>query len=245
MPDLPFVTAVCVTGKDEFSVRNLLPAAVECFHKQSYPADRRALLVVYDDHFDAVQEHLDGCIGLPCNKSNLGSLRNQGLEAIHKMTSKDPLKNYCIQWDCDDWHHPQRIAAQVNACSQGHRASFLQRQLCWSLTTNTAFIREYSHMPIHGTICHRVPCKERYPATEKGEDTAFFSAWSPRCCVLDNDPRFYVRIEHGHNTWDAAHIMRGYAGEWAVGKWHLCHDHSAFLTTQVLPHYDNLLGDDN
>lgn len=247
MTDLPFVTAVCITGKDDFSVNNFLPQAMKCFADQTYPKNLRRLLVVWgcDCEADYFDMDLGGegtkflevpLIGMP-----LANLRNIGLECCDR--------GLVIQWDCDDWHHPARIAAQVEAYlaleANTERASrplavCLHRQLCYSFENNTAFVRSTGDF-LHGTILHPIT-DARYPSgMRKEEDSVFIEHFD--CYGVDLDPAMYVRFEHGHNTWDAAHILQGYDGNWAKGQWHLGDNHRQFLRSVLTEYADMEPGD--
>jgi glycosyltransferase involved in cell wall biosynthesis len=172
-------------------------------------------------------------------KPTLGALRNHSIDH-----AKGPL---CLQWDSDDWHHPERIARQV----QGYLAHpgqpvVLLRQLCYSFTDDTAFVREFdsftprptgqvSAIPIVGTILF--PKNDfRYPEKERSEDLDFYRLWTSTT-VQDNDPALYIRLEHGHNTWAKQYVLRSYAGDWAKGGWHLS-DRLREVIRDALTRYD-------
>ena len=99
-----------------------------------------------------------------------------------------------MQWDDDDWHHPKRIEKQVEALNQvpnhcaDRAACFLRRQLCYSLASDTAFVREFPHTFIHGTILHRNLAAYRYAPLARKEDALFLEHF-PVPAVLNNDPR--------------------------------------------------------
>lgn len=234
----PLVSAVCVTGKSPFHIERLLPAAAASFALQSYPVACRELVVVSDVVDNASREKIEQAVerGFQqvrrparasfqfVNPGTLGYLRNAGLDTAYG--------DLIIQWDDDDWHGHDRIAAQVDEfCGL---PVFLQRQLCWDLPTNTACIRELESTFIHGTILHG-RSDARYPEMAKEEDSHFLANF-PNRAILDNDPALYVRLSHGHNTWDRDHILRGYAGEWAMHRWHLCWFHGQLLRS-IAPFY--------
>jgi glycosyltransferase involved in cell wall biosynthesis len=223
---VPFVSAVCVTGKSAFHVAHLLPQAVRSFAEQTYADDRRELVVVSDRPLALAEGPRVRIVDAPPGRS-LGELRNLGLEAARG--------DLCMQFDDDDFHPPDRMATQVRACLDHAGApSFFRRQICYDWTTDTAFIRDLEQTFIHGTICHPRG-GARYPAVSREEDTAFLAAW-PKQVVLDNDPALYVRFYHGGNTWPRQHVVRSYTSPWALGQWHLGDRHRAYLR-QVLDRY--------
>lgn len=224
MGDLPFVNAICVTGKDKFSVEKFFIHARDCFRDQNYPKDRCQLIVINDSPIYQVGlgDVENGIVFDVPRQRPLANLRNIALECCNQGT-------LAIQWDCDDWHHPERIRAQVDTFLQSgldNPGVFVRRQLCYSWKTDTAFIRE-TDWCIHGTILHRVG-SERYQSglTEK-EDTAFARLFEPVRC--EADPAIYIRFHHGHNTTSDADVLRGFWAPWAAGQWHLADDHRGFL----------------
>jgi glycosyltransferase involved in cell wall biosynthesis len=216
MSPQPFVSAVCVTGKSPYHVRHLLPAAIKCFHDQVYPADKRELLVVADGCLDelaeVVPEDMPGVRLILEDKCSLGALRNAGLRAAQR--------GLVLQWDDDDWHHPERMQVQVNAWMKQPEGLpvCLQRQLCYDLQRDVAFVRAFANTFIHGTILHETNCED-YPEQGREEDTVFVQQWN-RVNVIDGPPELYVRLFHGdeHNTWDRRHVMRE-AADWRPGTW--------------------------
>jgi glycosyltransferase involved in cell wall biosynthesis len=232
---LPFVSAICITGKSRFHVEELLPQAAESFRLQTYPEDRRHLVVVTDLSKEAVVKMAEKwgfqyrvCLA-PVGES-LGALRNIGLN--------NACADLAIQWDDDDWHHAGRIATQVSAWLEYQHlgpAVCLQRQLAYDWATDIAYVREFPHTPIQGSILHAIGA-ERYPGKDKEEDTDFFAKFYDRVVAVDNRPELYVRFSHGRNTWTRDHIMRE-ARDWPDGTWNLG-DHAAEYLRSVLTRYD-------
>lgn len=255
---LPFVSAVCVTGKSKYHVEKLLPQAIKSFKEQAYAPGYRRLIVVHDDHEAAVRSVVttEGAkdpwsnriqlVGFE-EKQTLGALRNAGLNV--PLTANDEL---LIQWDDDDWHHPQRIAQQVDAYMSRGRALeearacmhpaarlpvFLKRQLCYDVQRDVAFVRELPNTCIHGSILHaNTPDLKPYPEQGKEEDTLFIKQW-PHVFVMDNAPELYVRFFHGdeYNTWDRTHVMRE-AADYRSGTWAISEEQGEYLK-EVLRHY--------
>jgi glycosyltransferase involved in cell wall biosynthesis len=212
----PTVSCICVTGKDSFHVEHFLPAAMECFLAQTYPAGLLELILVSERELTPRLSAPRITTVLAPEARTLGDLRNAGLEAA--------CGDFCIQWDDDDWHHPERIEKQVEALSDvpdlhaDRAACFLRRQLCYSFASDTAFLREFPHTYIHGTILHRNLAACRYASLAREEDTLFLDHFAMPV-VLNNDPRLYLRFAHGHNTWPEEHIMReayGLRHQWFV-----------------------------
>jgi len=211
------VTAVMITGKTP-GHEKWARAAARCFLEQTYPAEHRELLIVNDGDYrmNGFEEHVDGTgrplvreVRIPPGKHKLGDLRNTGIE--------ESWGDYIIQWDDDDWHGPGRMVMQSEplAADQARTCTFLNRQLRYSFTLNSA--KTFTTNRIHGTIMHR-KCDIRYPSRGMMEDTDFMQKYITSCgldSIVDIDvPReqcdqLYIRFHHGddENTWPAAHVM--------------------------------------
>ena len=240
-PEYPFIVACCVTGKSPWHIEHVLPSAIQAFADQTYPPERRGLVLACERATDvpvigslaAEALHQRGiAFSITRAEPPLGNLRNATLDEAGQVT--DGQRHLVIQWDDDDWHHPDRIAEQVKHWRTApEKPCFLQRQLCYSWTHDTAYVREFPNTCIHGTILHVNEPHIRYPVQAKEEDSHFLAHW-PAHTVLDNDPCLYVRFDHGHNAWDHAHIMREVAE--VRGKWDVTPEQAEFLR-EVLREY--------
>lgn len=185
-----------ITGRD-LARRAFAEAAVQCFRRQSY--SERELVIVNDgiSLFPAdVPSNVREVRVAFSKERTLGDLRNIGLEH-----AKGEL---VIQWDDDDWHHPTRIEVQAKQWKPG-AAVLLRRQFRYSLPSAKVLIFD-APTGIDGTILHeRIP-SARYPSLRKAEDTLFLKNFATRI-VVDAPPSLYLRLYHGNNTWDEAHIM--------------------------------------
>lgn len=206
----PFVTAVLVTGKCPERLPLAL-AACEAFRGQTYP--HRELLIIntgesllrhladcaWDFRANPVREHV-------CDpRLTLGELRNVGLAEA---------PGHTLQWDDDDWSHPERMAYQVAAQGDSQLPVTLLSQVRYSFTNGAAFVLSQHPRPdyalgIPGTVL-LPPTLRRYPAESRHEDTHFLKQF-PRVLIAPNPPELYLRFEHGRNTWSRRHIMQHYA----------------------------------
>lgn len=196
----PLVSALMITGKAQERVA-MANVAIASFTAQTYPA--RELVVV--NHGGAPLRSADPRVReivVPKECSlRLGDLRNLGLAACSG--------EWVLLWDDDDWHGPERIAAQMKH-AQRDTAVLLQNQIRYSLLTRTGYVyRDCGG--IHGTYLHHRDVAWKYPRTARGEDTEFLKQF-PKRIALENDPGLFVRFAHSTNTWDERHIMREYAG---------------------------------
>ncbi len=188
------------------SRRRLADAAVKCFRGQTL---KDCELVVVNDGptlFPESPPHGVREMRVPFSQANaLGDLRNIGLDQ-----AKGDL---VMQWDDDDWHHPQRMETQLKLWRPGV-AVLLRRQYRYNLLNGKALVFD-SPTGIHGTILHERLPSLRYPSIRKEEDTHFLKQFTSRV-VVDAPASLYIRFYHGNNTWDEAHIMgqRTAAPQW-------------------------------
>ena len=244
----PLVAAVMITGKDPARVPMAL-AAIESFHQQTYP--NKILIVIdtsgissglYMKGYGQLYGVLDGedPVYVTAPDTSLGKLRNLGLERAGSANA-----DYVIQWDDDDYHHPERITFQMSGIAKGY-CTLLSNQLRYDMIDNNAFnfAWTYDSCPgIPGTILHPVKNGLQYPETAKGEDEVFYKDhFEDRCIVLNNrlTPHMYVRMCHDTNTWAQAHIMHKMEGYGSVHNiWNLTREQAKYLS-QVLSKYYRL-----
>jgi len=183
------ISALMITGKSP-ERRPFAQVAVECFRRQICPWDTELVAINTAPDapwFDGVRE-----ICVPQGDKTLGHLRNLSHHHAHGELT--------IQWDDDDWHHPERILTQVGDWS-GHGAQVLHSQYRLDILTGESFVLMGG---IHGTVL----CPKGYldyPHEDKGEDT--LALLKGHWTVLDNNPNMYVRTYNRLNTWDRTHIM--------------------------------------
>jgi len=222
-----------VTGGEEWRVRRALPLAIECYNQQTYPPERRELVVV---------SHWPQPLELPPNvrlvqappDSPLGHLRNLALQHVRG--------SYVIQWDDDDWHGPRRMELQILACLKNPDcATFLGCALAYDFPSDTAFVWVRTSL-VHGSICHPVSPHQYQPSLHRSEDTAFLELWASRRVVIP-DPLHYVYFSHGRNTWPSTHILGVYASAWGRGRWHLAPEDAALLRPIVERYRRELFSD--
>lgn len=201
--DQPLVSCLMVT----YNRPHLVKRAVHCFLNQTW---QNKELVIVDDGEEDLSEILsviekDRLVyhRIPKEDSNtLGKLRNITLELARG--------DYLVQWDDDDWYHPQRIEVQVKALLAGYDACCLSGTL---MHLNTL---DYFNLPyvgylkngIPGSIMHVKDEKLRYQELKKAEDTYYLNLWMKKKYLIlgkEHTDKF-IRCFHGKNTWDVAHF---------------------------------------
>jgi len=202
----PLVSCIMVTAD-----RGALAArAVRCFARQTHPHRE---LVVLDDGREEIgpvlAAHAGGApvrhvrLDPEAPRLTLGALRNRALaEARGELVA---------QWDDDDWHHPERLAAQVRALGDGD-ACVLAGTL---VHVDSGAWRDHPFTGrlaggVPGTILHRRAGAPPYPDVSRAEDTAFRDHYSRRgrLRTLAGSEHLFIRCFHGANTWGRGHFLR-------------------------------------
>ncbi len=141
----------------------------------------------------------------------VGGLRNISLDHANG--------EFCIQWDDDEWYHPERIEAQMRFL-QEHRLDAVV--LRWTLMhlDRPKYVEHVYRAGMRrgtpGTILHR-QVNIRYPNGEKGEDSVFRERLDEnlRLGVMNaGSSHLFIRCFHGANTWDEQHFTERLCDTW-------------------------------
>jgi glycosyltransferase involved in cell wall biosynthesis len=183
----------------------LASKAVECFRRQSYPLDRRVLLILdtgddprwhsmapgETDQTSPIQWHQPG---LNATGEPIGALRN--VVATYSLPFRPDI---LIHWDDDDWSHPERIAEQVmflqtsGADCVGYDEMLFWRLSSWEQMRTNSEPRvdsvwdqnptdgeawKYSGTPLGTSLCYRRRTwqDQPFPLTSYGEDTQWLNS---------------------------------------------------------------------
>lgn len=201
----PKVSCLTVTANR----KHLMKRAIRCFQNQTY---HNKELVIIDDG----QQDLDNLLtALPADQVNyiklekkpentLGKLRNRSLE--------EASGDFLVQWDDDDWYHPDRISIQAQTLINGYDACCLSGALM-HLDEEPYMHHPYvGYLPdgVPGSIMHRADSDIRYPHTRRAEDTVYLNEWMERRYkqLPDNYSHLFIRCYHGENTWEKDHFLR-------------------------------------
>jgi hypothetical protein len=190
--------------------RCLAKRAVRCFVNQSYL--NKELVIVTDAEslvdltlFDLDIQWVAVC---PLNRGQtLGELRNL---AISQASG-----THVMQWDDDDWYHPDRIKIQMAALDySGAAVCFLSR---WTLAWPSLSMYFISKVRLwEGSMLAKKTALLAYPARRVGEDTELVGQLLQKqitICRLDQ-PHLYVYIYHGENTYPESHFLNSIFNEY-------------------------------
>lgn len=192
----------------------LVERAIGCFVAQTH-LDRE--LVIVDDGDVDLRPVIDPAVEAgarvryhrlrPTRAVTLGDLRNEAIDRARG--------TWCLQWDDDEWYHPDRVGHQWRAA---HRAGpdTVAVVLRWTLM--------YVDSPQHGRLAYRADAgfatpgtvlhrrdAGRYPSLARGEDSVFMDDLrraGPVRVLGPDAAHLFVRVFHGANTWDEAHFLR-------------------------------------
>lgn len=201
----PKVSCLTVTANR----KHLMRRAIRCFQNQTY--NNKELVIIDDgkedlsDILEPLPEEEVNYVKLEKKPENtLGKLRNRSLE--------EASGEFLVQWDDDDWYHPDRINIQARKLMEGYDACCLSGALM-HLDEEPYMLHPYvGYLPdgIPGSIMHRADSSIRYPHTRRAEDTVYLNEWmEKRYCQLPDDySHLFIRCYHGENTWEKEHFLR-------------------------------------
>jgi len=135
----------------------------------------------------------------------LGALRNRSVAAARGAI--------LCQWDDDDLHHPDRLAAQLAALGTAD-AVVLQDVMLLDAAAREMRWANWTAAPGRGhpgTLLVRRAALPAYPETgpeaRLGEDLAVLAELDAACRVerLAGAAQLYVYVSHGLNSWSVAH----------------------------------------
>lgn len=189
---------------------DLARRAVQCFVQQTY-ADRE--LVVVDDGTADYRPLLRAAEAFAAvthvklknnDRRTLGELRNIAIESAKG--------DWCIQWDDDEWYHPDRISRQLAvAVASDVGASALRWTLMKVPTGRGALqFRTRTGIATPGTLLFK-RTNLRYPHLARNEDAIFLRTVRRHVglAVMERESsHLFVRVFHGSNTWNERHFLR-------------------------------------
>jgi hypothetical protein len=156
---------------------------VECWDWQTYPKERRRLLIYNTGgEFTLDIRNVEGwdLVLDPPNGRSIGSLRNAAIECSYKSDLERGTQHVIVHWDDDDWSHPNRLEEQVSLLvSSGAQLVGYNDMLYWDTATNPEEPQVWYYTASHpdtcvGTsMCYWRAAWERRPFTTRNtpEDT--------------------------------------------------------------------------
>ena len=214
----PSVCCICLTA----SRQELTRRAVDCFRSQTY---QNKALVIWDSgevpYVSDGDTRIENIVRDPQGRGHtVGALRN----------AANGIARGCdiiVNWDSDDWSHPNRIAEQVELLqSSGADVVGYNELMFWRapIYTESNYRQEVSgeawiwgsYPPPETTLCYWRKYWEHHPfgATSQGEGLQFLIGgkmfWGS--AVSADEPRMVARI-HAGNTSNAYRDLASHS-EW-------------------------------
>ncbi len=210
----PYVSCVCPT----YNRRKFLPNLVRIFNSQSYPADRRQLIIM-DDSFETNQDIVDENKTEENKKYNnikyiysqekipLGKKRNM-LNDIAKKKGE-----FIVCFDDDDYYPPERISHAIQVLNRT-KAPIVG---CTTLLIYYADIKKIyelgpfgKHHGTAGTFAYRRSYLDdhRYEENaDKAEEKYFLSDYKVELAQLE-PKKVMICMYHGANTCDKRNVIQ-------------------------------------
>lgn len=201
----PRVSCLMVTGNR----KNIAKRAVRCFLNQTYPNKE---LVILDDGLEDYSDILTEIPKGDCHYIRIEKQEGTYLGGLRNMILDKATGDYLMQWDDDDWYHPERITIQAGFMDQGYDACWLSSTLMHINTPGLRDLPFVGGLPdgVPGSIMHVNEKQIRYPNIVKGEDTVYQKDWMKRKWfkMPDEYSYLFIRCYHGSNTWGEDHFYR-------------------------------------
>ncbi|MEI8287755.1 MAG: glycosyltransferase, partial [Actinomycetes bacterium] len=203
----PLISCLMVTANRADIAR----VAIECFSEQTWSNKE---LVIIDD---GEEDYSDMIASFDCAdrvryiklqpanpRLSLGELRNLSIDEAHG--------EWCVQWDDDEWYHPERLAIQLDAAVSADVGASALKWTLMHVKDNSDLsltFRGDSGIATPGTLMFRKG-DVRYPHLARNEDGIFLREVkdSHGLVVLDeNYSHLFIRVFHGSNTWEKDHFL--------------------------------------
>jgi glycosyltransferase involved in cell wall biosynthesis len=203
----PLISCLMVTANRAEIAR----VAIECFNEQTWSNKE---LVIIDD---GEEDYSDMIASFDCAdrvryiklqpanpRLSLGELRNLSIDEAHG--------EWCVQWDDDEWYHPERLAIQLDAAVSADVGASALKWTLMHVKDNSDLsltFRGDSGIATPGTLLFRKG-DVRYPHLARNEDGIFLREVkdSHGLVVLDeNYSHLFIRVFHGSNTWEKDHFL--------------------------------------
>jgi glycosyltransferase involved in cell wall biosynthesis len=162
--DFPLVSALMLVGR--VPVPDVL-AAIQCFREQTYPYKELILVNNARTQFDASELNIRAerdvfLIDTP-NEVSAGMAKNIGIRAANGQI--------LAQFDCDSWHDPQRLEAQIATLAENEaHVCLLSSTLLFSFISGRASLNINDKEAALSTMIFLRPADIDYPDAEKNEE---------------------------------------------------------------------------
>jgi len=203
----PLISCLMVTANRVDIAR----VAIECFERQTWINKE---LVIIDDGDEDYSDMISSfaCVDQVRYIKLTASSPRLSLGELRNMSIEEARGEWCVQWDDDEWYHPERLAVQLDAAVQ---ADVGASALKWTLmhvkddSDQSLTFRGDSGIATPGTLMFRKG-DVRYPHLARNEDGVFLRDVKVNhgLVVLDEAySHLFIRVFHGSNTWEKDHFL--------------------------------------
>lgn len=207
-PAKPFVSVLTPT----YNRRKFLPAMIECYKAQSYPAKNMEWIIL-DDGTDCVKDVFDG-LDIP----NLRYIRLEEKKLIgakRNMLNVEAKGDIMVAMDDDDYYHPDRVHHVVQKFIQNPRIELAGSSELYMFYTDIKEIYKLGpYNPQHctnGTMAYRKSYAKSHLYDETvthAEERSFLENYKNPMIQLDPFKVMLV-ISHSENTFDKKKMREG------------------------------------
>ncbi len=202
---IPRVSCLMVTANR----RRLAQRAVNCFIHQRYSNKE---LVVIDDGTEDYTPLFEGIDADDITYVKVPDHQNMVLGELRNIALDHAAGEYLVQWDDDDWYHPDRISIQSGYLTAGYDACCLSASLMHLDNPDFFSLPYIGYLPdgIPGSIMHKRSDEVRYPEYRRAEDTVYLRKWMKHRYIKlpEHHAGLFIRCFHGTNTWEEEHFTR-------------------------------------
>ena len=201
----PLVSCLMVT-RDRSS---LARRALRCLAEQTWT---RLELVIIDDGEEDYEPVLAPYRKrLTIHYHKLKNDRDIQLGGLRNISLDKASGDYCLQWDDDEWVHPERIERQLQALQNQDLDAIMLKKTLMHIDNERFVAHPYRTQLKNGTpgtLLHR-QTGVRYPNLSRREDTLFAHSLRKAMRVglmQERHSHLFIRCFHGGNTWDLQHF---------------------------------------
>jgi hypothetical protein len=195
--NLPIIYCVLITGKNDDRYK-FIPIALDNFKIQTYP-NKKLLIINHGNRILFPNENKDkDVIEIMFKKTEnftLGDMRNFSISIV-------PYESIFCIFDDDDYRHPRYIELLYKEMVANKAdVVFFKNRIDYNINTNFGYRSKFDKgMPF---ILAKKIENIKYLSKNSLEDIRLYLDYdihNKKIHVINNDPRWYIRLIHGSNT---------------------------------------------
>jgi hypothetical protein len=196
MIEFPTIYCILITGKNEERYK-FIPIAIENFNIQTYP-NKKLLIINHGKKQLFQKQNSENIIEIMFNKTKnftLGDMRNYSISMV-------PYNGIFCIFDDDDYRHPKFIELLYKQMvAKNADVVFFKNRIDYNINNKFAYRSKFNKgMPF---ILAKNINNIKYLSKESLEDIRLYLDYdihNKKIHIINNDPRWYIRLIHGTNT---------------------------------------------